>query len=451
MRKLLLLSLFTFLSTVLLAQSNLPVILSMRDRAKIQDDLLEDKIRSVLPTLMDRAGIDMWVITAREYNEDPVIETMLPATWLAARRRTILVLYKPKGTEEIEALAIARYDVGTVFKKSWDKESQPDQWKALLQIIEERNPEKIGINKSEHFAHADGITASEYDNLMATLPQNYRNKIVSAENLAVAWLETRTPREMAIYEQICRIAHVIIAEGFSDKVIQPGVTTTDDVVWWFRERIKELRLDTWFHPTVDIQRNNPTSELYAFSGRPGFNVIQPGDLLHCDFGITYLGLNTDTQELAYVLKAGETDAPEYLKAALMAGNRAQDILTNQYQTGKTGNQILASALEQAGKESNRATIYTHPIGYHGHAAGPTIGMWDNQGDTPFRGDYSLYPNTAYSIELNTKVFIEAWNKDIRVMLEEDAFFDGEKVRYIDGRQESLLLIPKPANHLGNLK
>ncbi|MBT33165.1 MAG: Xaa-Pro aminopeptidase [Thalassobius sp.] len=451
MRKLLLLSLFTLLSIALFAQSNLPVILSMRDRAKIQDDLLEDKIRSVLPALMDHAGIDMWVITAREYNEDPVIETMLPATWLAARRRTILVIYKPKGTEEIEALAIARYDVGTVFKKAWDKEAQPDQWKALLQIIEERNPEKIGINKSEHFAHADGITSSEYDNLMATLPQNYRNKIVSASDLAVSWLETRTPREMAIYEQICRIAHVIIAEGFSDKVIQPGVTTTDDVVWWFRERIKELRLDTWFHPTVDIQRNNATSELYAFSGRPGFNVIQPGDLLHCDFGITYLGLNTDTQELAYVLKAGETDAPEYLKAALMAGNRAQDILTNQYQTGKTGNQILAGALAQAATESNRATIYTHPIGYHGHAAGPTIGMWDNQGDTPFRGDYPLYPNTAYSIELNTKVFIEAWNKDIRVMLEEDAFFDGEKVRYIDGRQESLLLIPKPASHLGNLK
>ena len=451
MRKLLLLSVLTLIPIAIFSQADIPVILSMRDRAKIQDDLLEDKIRSVLPKLMDRAGIDMWVISAREYNEDPVIETMLPATWLAARRRTILVLYKEKDSEDIEALAIARYDVGTVFKKSWEKEQQPDQWKALLDIIEERNPEKIGINKSAHFALADGITSSEYEDLMETLPQNYRNKVVSAEKLAIAWLETRTPREMAIYQQICHIAHQIIAEGFSEKVIQPGVTTTVDVVWWFRERIKELKLDTWFHPTVDLQRNNPTSELYAFSGRPGFNVIQPGDLLHCDFGITYLGLNTDTQELAYVLKTGETDAPEYLKAALLAGNRAQDILTDQYQTGRTGNEILAAALKQAEVESNRATIYTHPIGYHGHAAGPTIGMWDNQGNTPFRGDYPLYPNTAYSIELNTKVFIEAWNKDIRVMLEEDAFFDGEKVRYIDGRQEALLLIPRQTSHLGNLK
>ncbi|MEM1136380.1 MAG: M24 family metallopeptidase [Bacteroidota bacterium] len=451
MKKLLTLLTQLFLVLPLLAQNRMPYILPMRERAKIQDDLLEDKIRSVLPALMDRTGIDMWVIIAREYNEDPVIKTMLPATWLAARRRTILVFSKPKGTEEIEALAVARYDVGSIFKKSWEKEKQPDQWKALLEIIADRNPQKIGINKSVHFALADGITASEYDGLMETLPQEYRNRVVSAEKLAIAWLETRTPREMAIYEQISRIAHTIIAEGFSEKVIQPGVTTTEDVVWWFRERIRELKLTTWFHPTVDLQRNDPTSELYAFSGRPGFNIIQPGDLLHCDFGITYLGLNTDTQELAYVLKPGETAAPAFLNAALKVGNRAQDILTEQFQTEKTGNQILANALEQAKRESNRITIYTHPIGYHGHAAGPTIGMWDNQGITPFRGDYPLYPNTAYSIELNTKVFIDDWKKDIRIMLEEDAFFDGEEVRYIDGRQESLLLIPRQVNHLGNIK
>ncbi len=444
----LLFCLFTFFKSF--AQTQIPAILSMRDRAKIMDDLLEDKINSVLPMLMNRAEIDMWVIVAREYNEDPVVKTMLPATWLAARRRTILVLYNEAGTENIEALAVARYDVGSVFKKAWNKEEEPDQWKALVKIIEERNPRKIGINMSEHFALADGITATEHDALMNSLPQQYRNSIVSAEKLAIGWLETRTPREMAIYEQISRIAHAIIAEGFSEKVIQPGVTTTDDVVWWFRERIRELKLQTWFHPTVDIQRADKNSELYAFSGRPGFNIIQPGDLLHCDFGITYLKLNTDTQELAYVLKPGEKEAPKYLKEALKAGNRAQDILTEQFETGKTGNKILADALAQAKSENNRATIYTHPIGYHGHAAGPTIGMWDNQGDTPFRGDYPLYPNTAYSIELNTKVFIKEWDKDIRVMLEEDAFYDGEKVMYIDGRQEDLLLIPRQASHLGNL-
>lgn len=449
MRYLIILLLFINTQTIY-AQFEIPAILSMRDRAKIQDDLLVDKVHSVLPELMDRTGIDMWVITAREYNEDPVIETMLPATWLAARRRTILVFYKENDSEEIEALAVARYDVGSVFKKAWDKEEKPDQWKALLKIIEERNPKKIGINKSEHFALADGITASEYESLMGILPQPYRNRVISAEKLAIAWLETRTPREIAIYEQIGRIAHTIIAEGFSEKVIQPGVTTTDDVVWWFREKIRELKLQTWFHPTVDLQREDQRSELYAFSGRPGFNIIQPGDLLHCDFGITYLGLNTDTQELAYVLKPGEKEAPVYLQAALKAGNRAQDILTEQFQTGKTGNQILADALAQAEREANRATIYTHPIGYHGHAAGPTIGMWDNQGETPFRGDYPLYLNTAYSIELNTKVYVEEWKKDVRVMLEEDAFFDGEKVRYIDGRQEQLLLIPRQINHLENL-
>lgn len=426
----------------------MPKILDLKAQGELQDQWLAERFSTILPDLMRREGIDMWVLISREYNEDPVLKTMLPSSWMSARRTTMLLIYDTG--DKLETLACARYDVGAIFKKAWDKEQQPDQWQQLVDLIKARNPKKIAVNRSEHFALADGISAYHYDQLQARLPQEFQDRIGSAERLAIGWLETRTASEMIVYQQICRIAHEIIAEGFSDQVIQPGVTSTEDVVWYYRQRINELGLDAWFHPTVDIQRHDPENfdHLRSFSKRPDKQIIMPGDLIHVDFGITYLGLNTDTQENAYILKAGETEAPAYLRNAFAKGIRLMDILTEQYETGKTGNEILAAALKQAKAEGLKPTIYTHPIGYHGHGAGPTIGLWDQQGGVPQRGDYPLYPNTAYSIELNTAVFIPEWNKEIRMMMEEDAFFDGESVRYIDGRQTELFLIPRPKPHLG---
>ncbi len=439
-------TLFLVFSVVLSAQ--MPVVLDLQSQGEVKDAWLKERMQTVLPDIMRRAEIDMWILISREYNEDPVLKTMLPSNWLSARRTTMLVIYD--NGKELENLACARYDVGEVFKKAWDKEKQPDQWKQLAEIIQERDPKKIAVNRSEHFGLADGISSYHFDKLKESIGTKYQERLVEGTPLAIGWLETRTANEMVVYQQVCRIAHQIIAEGFSDQVIQPGVTSTKDVVWWYRERIRELGMTAWFHPTVDVQRLDPDNDehLRTFSKRPDQQIIQPGDLLHVDFGITYLGLNTDTQENAYVLQPGETKAPDYLEAAFQKGLRLMDILTDQFKTGRTGNQLLAGALKTAKAEGLKPTIYTHPIGYHGHAAGPTIGLWDQQGGVPHRGDYPLYPNTAYSIELNTAVHIPAWNKDIRMMMEEDAFFDGKEVRYIDGRQVELFLIPRPVSHLG---
>ncbi len=426
------------------AQNNYPEILSMKQRAEVIDDLLEDRIKTVLPDIMRRTGIDMWIVVSREYNEDPVIETLLPATWLAARRRTILVMYDQGEEKGIETLAVARYNVGETFRKAWDKEKEPNQWKRLKEIIEERDPKKIGINQSEHWGLADGIVATDLQEMKSAIGIKYSDRLVSAEQLAVGWLETRSEKEMVLYPQIVRIAHTIIAEGFSDAVIQPGITTTDDVVWWYREKIRELKLIAWFHPSVSIQRADPKSfdHLRTFDSRPADNVIMPGDLLHVDFGITYLRLNTDTQQHAYVLKPGETSVPEYLNKAFDNGNRLQDIFTRNFTEGRTGNEVLKMSREQAISEGLKPSIYTHPIGYHGHAAGTTLGMWDAQDGVPGSGDYPLNLNTAYSIELNTATFIEEWGKEIRIMLEEDAFFDEKGVWYIDGRQKEIMVIPR---------
>ncbi|MFB3132421.1 MAG: M24 family metallopeptidase [Rhodothermales bacterium] len=430
------------------AQPEMPVVLPMRERAALMDRWLETRLDTVVPALMRREGIDMWIVSAREYNEDPVIETMLPATWIAARRRTILVFFDRGPDEGVERLAVARYDIGP-FPRAWDPDEQPDQWGRLAEVIAERDPATIALNRSATFALADGLTDAEYDGFLAALPDRFHDRLVSGERLAIGWLETRIAEEMQVYPMICKIAHAIIAEGLSAQVIQPGVTTTDDVVWWYRERIRALKLTTWFQPSVSVQRADageqpaPAKAGGDFSARPDASTIYPGDLLHVDFGITYLGLNTDTQQHAYVLRPGETDAPDGLRHALAVGNRLQDILTNAFETGRAGNEILRATLDQARAEDIKATIYTHPIGYHGHGAGPTIGLWDQQGGVPGRGDYPLFPHTAYSIELNAAVPIPEWgDKEIRIMLEEDAYFDGETAWYIDGRQTELWLIPR---------
>jgi hypothetical protein len=300
------------------------------------------------------------------------------------------------------------------------------------------------LNTSKHFGQADGIDHTDFEELTQKLSAANKAKLVSAADLAVAWLETRTPREMQFYPQLNSISHKIIAEGFSSKVITPGITTSDDLVWWFRQKVNDMGLSTWFHPSVNIQRNDKVAfdHLKAFSkeSKDQDNVIRTGDLLHVDFGISYLRLNTDIQEHAYVLAPGEKEAPAFLTEGLAKANRLQDILTSQFKENRTGNQILAAALAQAKQENINGTIYTHPLGFHGHAAGPTIGLWDQQNGVPGSGDYPLHFQTAYSIELNAAVDIKEWNKPVRFMLEQNGYFDKNGFWYIDGRQTKLHVV-----------
>ena len=443
MRKILILITVLFVSNFY-AQDILP----LKERAKFVNKLQKERFNNLLPELMEKTGIDMWVLIAREYNEDPIIKTMLPPTWLNARRTTIIVFSLDPETKNFESVAIARYAFGDNIPSIWNKEKQPNQWEALKDYIVSKNPEKIGINTSSYESLADGLSKYHYDQLYNVLSPKFRKKIVSAEDLAIAWIETRTDLEMTAYSQLVEISSAIIREAFSTKVITPGVTTTDDVVWWMREKVIALGLDTWFHPTVDVQRKDE-SDLYAFDSNSKFDTILPGDLLHCDFGISYLTLNTDTQELAYVLKPEETSAPDFLVKALKDGNRVQDIFTNNFQQGATGNQILKKSLEQGKAEGLRPSIYTHPLGTYGHSAGTTLGMWDSQGGVPFSGDYPLQYNTSYAIELNTTVYIPEWEKDIRIMLEVPGFFGKDGFRYIKGRQTEYILVGKKLEGLAD--
>ena len=434
MRKILILFTALFVTNI-----NAQDILPLKERAAFVNKLQKERLNKLLPQLMEKTDIDMWVLIAREYNEDPIIKTMLPPTWLNARRTTILVFSLDKETKKFESVAIARYAFGDNIPSIWDKDKQPNQWEALKDYIVSKNPEKIGLNISSYESLADGLSKYHYDQLYNVLSPKFRKKITSAEDLAIAWIETRTDLEMTVFSQLVEISSSIIREAFSTKVITPGITSTDDVVWWMREKVLSLGLDTWFHPTVDVQRKD-NSDLYAFDNKSKFDIILPGDLLHCDFGISYLTLNTDTQELAYVLKPGETNAPDFLIKAFKEGTRVQDIFTSNFEQGLTGNEILRRSLEQGKAEGLRPSIYTHPLGTYGHSAGTTIGMWDSQGGVPFTGDHPLQYNTAYAIELNTTVYVEEWEKDIRIMLEVPGFFGKNGFRYINGRLKEFLLV-----------
>ena len=247
-------------------------ILPLKDRAAIIDEIQKDRLENLLPRLMEETDLDMWVLITREYNEDPIIKTLLPPTWLNARRTTILVFSIDNKTKEFDAVAIARYSFGDNIPSIWNKEEQPNQWEALKEYIISKNPKKIGVNTSSYESLADGLSKYHYDQLYDVLPSNYRKKLVSAEDLAIAWIETRTDLEMTIFTQLVEISSSIIREAFSTKVITPGITTTDDVVWWMREKVSDLGLDTWFHPSVDVQRED-NSDLYAFDGLSKFDII----------------------------------------------------------------------------------------------------------------------------------------------------------------------------------
>lgn len=417
-----------------------PVILPMRQRAEVVNDWLGRRLDTIVPELMREQEIDTWVIIGREYNEDPVLETMLPATWLSARRRTILVFHDHGPDRGVERLAVARYSVGDQFESAWDPQEQPDQWERLSEIIESFDSKRLALNTSTTFALADGLTQTQHRELIDALPEHLRERIVSAEPLAVGWLERRLPEEIGVYSSVVSIAQGIIAEALSEAVIQPGITTKQDLEWWCRERVRELRLTAWFQPTLYMQRHDGGTDFFDLTEEED-PVIRRGDLIRLDFGITYLRLSTDTQQMAYVLRRGETEPPAGLRDALRQGNRLQDILTDEFKAGRTGNQVLRAALEMAEDEGIDAMIYTHPIGFHGHGAGPSIGMWDNQEGVVGTGDYPIHDRTAYSIELNAAVRIPEWGgQRVRIMLEEDAFFQDNSVEYLAPRQTQLHMI-----------
>jgi Xaa-Pro aminopeptidase len=418
-------------------------VLPLRRQTEITNGWLEARLRGVLPEVMRREGFDLWIVVAREYNEDPVLMTLLPAPMMSARRRTMLVFHAPEDGA-FEAMAIANAGIGLdgYYRPMWDKsrtaEAKEDQWQCLRRVVAERDPRRIGIDVAADFAFGDGLTHTEHEALRAALGEELWARTASAERLAVGWLERRSQGEIDAAGGINQIAHGIIAEGFSSRVVHPGVTTAVDVAWWLRQRAADLGLRCWFQPTVSIQRRGV--HLGDIGSSPE-ETIRPGDLLHCDFGLHYLGLATDTQQNAYVLRLGEEAPPEGLVRALALANRQQDLLAAEMAVGRTGNEILAGVLAAMADEGLEGRMYTHPIGFHGHGAGPVIGLYDQQGGVPGRGDLPLHDDTLHSFEMYAEVEVPEWDRQrVKLASEQIVAFTGGRIHFLGGRQTELHLI-----------
>jgi Xaa-Pro aminopeptidase len=423
------------------------VPLPLREQADVRDRWLTQRLLDLMPTLMDRAGIDLWLVIGREYNEDPVLASLLPATWLSARRRTILALHR--SDDGVTAAAVSRYPVGQ-FVAAWSPDEQPglsaeqSQWAAVRRIVAQADPRRIGIDTSETFALADGLSHTEHRLLVEALGP-YADRLVSAEDLAIGWLETRLPEEITAMHALNRLVHEVIDEAYSPAVITVGTTTAVDVAWWIRQCFHDLGVDPWFQPTVALQRAGAAlvdERGTVVSAVPYDAVIEPGDLVHCDVGLSSLGLRTDTQRNGYVLRSGETAAPEGLRAAMRVGNRMQDLTTAAMVPGRTGNDVLGAARAAAAAEGVDGDVYSHPVGYHGHGAGPSIGLWDQQDGVPGAGDYPVHENTVWALELAVRVPVPEWGGQlVRMALEQGIALTADGVEYLDSRQTELILIP----------
>lgn len=414
-------------------------ILPERKRAEVMNEWLKWRLDHIIPELMRREKIDMWLIINREYNEDPVYLSLMPEPTMYARRTSILMFHDQGPDKGVQRLSGGYYGTRNWYQGTWlDKTKK--QFESLAGVIKELDPKKIGINTSSDWAFGDGLSASLKLKLEKALGPELSSRFVSAEKLCIGWLETRSPQELSLYRHIAGIAHDVIAEFYSNKVITPGITSTEDVVWWIRQKITDLGLDTWFQPSISIQRSKKDADMYTVNP----SVIQRGDVLHCDVGIVYLGLCTDMQLQAYVCRLGEEDAPAGLKEALQRTIEVGTIFRNEFKAGRSGNAIVQSAMDKASAKGLRPLIYSHPLGTHGHAAGPPMDARPlgnaPEGNTA-RGEYPLYPNTCYAIEYSCTTSIPEWGgQDLRIGFEETGVYTQNGCEFVDGSQQKYFLI-----------
>ena len=435
---------------------------TLREQADRQQQWLAQRLTTVLPALMKKHGIDMWVVPMREYNEDPVFSSLVSPTTFAARRRTIYVFFdkcaaggasatSPNGKGGcVERIALGGTSQGGLYDavRSTRGVAAPvggqqaelwgdQQWLVLKDAIEKRNPKVIGIDVSRTAAFSDGLSAGELDGMSAALGAKWTARFKHAEALPLELIATRVPDEEVFFTDLTKLVHQLIGRMFSNEVIRPGVTRTSDLVWWWRQNVNDLGLGTWFQPSIEVQRRGANDEQLGEDP-----VIERGDVLHCDVGITAMRLNTDTQHMAYVLREGETEAPAGMRKALANSNRFQDILMEEARPGRTGNEVLKSSLAKLKSEGISGTLYSHPIGMHGHGAGPLIGLWDYQEGVPGRGDAKIIPSMWFSSELQTTTPVPEWGgQPVRMAQEEDLFVGADgKNRWAYHRQSELHIV-----------
>ena len=406
-------------------------VLSLKEQYEMMDKWLAYRVKHVMPELLKECGINLWIVICGEYNEDPVFRTITPAKMFTASR-TSCFMFSLGNDGKYEALSFCgpSADLLKIYTQAWNFREET-QMEAVHRVIREHAGERIAVNVSSINGQCDGLTKRMYEQLS----QDTDVQFVEDSGIAVRWLETRTEDELEEYPAIYRIAMEIQKEAYTRRVITPGVTKTSDVEWFILQRINDLGLSAWFSPDVDLQRKGSADTRMTDA------VIEEGDLIHTDMGITYLGLNTDSQRLGYILKEGETEVPEGLLNGFGRGNRFQDIVRENMISGRSGNEIFLASMEQGAKENLRPMLYTHPIGYYGHGSGPLFGLYTSQKPVPVRGELRLHDHTCYALELNVTEYVPEWEQDVVFYIEETIGYKEGKAYFMDpaGREKITLI------------
>lgn len=410
-------------------------LMPLRAQAELSEKLLSYRLESLLPELMEECGSDMWLIAAYENNEDPVMKTLLTYDMRTARRLSAILFCRDSETGRIDRLS---WGIPSgIMKKYYTpiKQGNESLAQGVARMIKKYGPRAVEVNiKGEYGGFCDGLSASLYEELR-NMPDGLGNLLKPCERLSTRWLETMTCGELKVMEALVEVTEDIIKASYSRGVITPGRTTTEDVEWFMRDVINGCGMDFWFGPDVNLQRKG--TESYSFEG-----IIEEGDLIHCDIGVylKYIPVLTDKQWMGYILKQGESCAPEGIKRLFKTANRFQDISCEGYLAGKTGNSVFWDGVSKAKAEGICPSLYCHGLGTFGHGAGPIIGRYDCQDNIYPRGELPLGMNTSYALELNITGELPEWGgQSVRMALEEDIHVKSSP-EYVFGRQESIMEI-----------
>ena len=415
----------------------MPELLGMRAQYELRLEWLEQK-HAVLLDQMREHGIEMWIVVSEEFHADAVTQYVAPPLHYT-RRRDVMV-FLDAGEEGLASFSDywrPTEDYRRFFQPlpaARNARGIQDTRTGLRALWETYTPETIGLNMGGTRGHDSGLTHDSYQFLAEALGPEAESRFVSAVELVEDVFDTRLPDELEPYRSLVLATDVIAQKALSNLVITPGVTRAADIKWFFEESIAELGVGgkPWFEIHVAVQRfDRETREMIPYiHPAPDDLIFQQGDIIHLDCGFDYLGFASDWQKVAYLLRDGEDDVPDGLKTALANANRVHEAFASEPRPGMSGwEATLAIAAKLQGVDF-LPSLYSHPIGYHGHALGPSINARNMDLSSPPTRDSHLRDGAYRSIEFSATTAIPEYDGGtVTIPMEDDGYLTPNGYEY----------------------
>jgi ketosteroid isomerase-like protein len=400
-----------------------------------------EKMELHLQPAMQRAGVDMWIIMSREFNLDPMLQMFGDygiSGWYG--HRNAYIFFDPGNGEPLERTLLGTHQSGRMreFFPTIIGYGEEGLTPHLEEFVTARDPQRIAINRSRTVAMADGITVEMLAFLENAIGARYATRLVPAQDLIFDYISHRTPAELEIETDASVRTWHILRRAFSNEVVTPGRTRLMDIYGFILQEWQDQNLEFNFAPGITIYRRGVQGGIDD-TDNP---VVEPGDLLHVDFGVRLMGLVTDQQHVAYVLRPGETEAPAGLQQLFEQSVVVGDLFVEELKAGNIGTDVKTVVEERATLEGIQSSVYGHTQGNWVHGAGArTVFDWPDR-----YGDFAREPvraNEFWSIEYSVRGEVPEWdNQVVGIPREEDAVVmpDGSGARFLVGPQLELWLI-----------